>query len=168
MNVKRWIVIGVLAAALVPACSKKSSPSKRQTSGDPPPGAVLAQTKDDAMTGNFDGKVLKSTHPKVAAGTRCEGSIARAKGSGTAQISVRCGDTTLYEGTGKYTFDPKDPTKRDDDRIEYDDEATSDQDKTPGCHMVGENGQADGTGGTLNVWDGAGSGQAAFEVVIAL
>ena len=163
----RTLLMLVLALALVFACSKSKSGSRGQTSDDPPPGTVLSQSNADALSGNFDGKVLRSSHPKVAENTRCEGTISRAKSATTAHVTVKCGDVQLYDGTGSFKLDVKDPSKRDDDRLEFDDNATSDVDKTPAVKLVGENGQADGTGGSLQVWDVA-NAQPPYTIVIAL
>jgi len=133
-----------------------------------PPAATLAQTNADAATATFDGKVLRSTHPTIREGATCRGKLARERGSPFAKLAVDCdpgtaeaaGTTTLYDGTGSFTLDVRDPTRRDDDRSEYDDSKTTDADHTPGCRL-----SSAGPTGTLTIWD---TSPAAYEIVVTL
>ena len=125
----------------------------------------LAQTTADEVHAGFEGRVLRSTHPQVAAGGRCQGRLDRERGATTARVSVRCptgtaestGVLPLYEGTGQFILDVQSPSRRDDDRLEFDDARTTDADGTPGCRFSGA-----GATGTLTVWD------AGYELVLAL
>ncbi len=143
----RWT--NIVCLLLVAACSRE-----------------LAQKNEDGLKGSFDGKVLRSTHPSVAEGTRCEGTIERKAASSTAHVTVVCSGISIYDGTGAFSLDVRDPKKREDDRIEFNDAKTSDVDKTPACNLVGENAKADGAGGTLTVRDAG--GKTAFEIVVVL
>ena len=141
------------------ACSRKTSPP-----GGP---ATLAQTNADAATATFDGKVLRSTHPTIPVGATCRGELVRERGSPSAHVKVSCdpgtaeasGATVLYEGTGNFMLDVRDPARRDDDHSEYDDAKTSDVDRTPGCRVSGSGGK-----GTLTIWDSS----PAYELVVEL
>jgi hypothetical protein len=129
---------------------------------------VLDQKASDGVTGTFDGKVMRSTHAQVAEGTRCTGTLNREKASPTAQVTIRCGALAVYEGTGAFTIAVGDPTRRDDDASEFHDRDTSDRDRTPGVRIIGENAKADGSSGTLDIWDVATGGAPAFEIAIVL
>jgi hypothetical protein len=121
---------------------------------------TLAQTNADAATATFDGKVIRSTHPTVKVGATCRGELARERGSPTARVNVSCeGADALYAGTGSFSMDVGDATRRDDDRSEYDDSKTSDGDGTAGCRLSGS-----GAKGTLTIWDMS----PAYEVVVEL
>lgn len=129
--------------------------------------ATLAQTNADAATANFDGKVLRSTHPTIREGATCRGKLARERGSSSAKVVIECdpgkaesqGTTKLYDGTGSFTLDVRDSRRRDDDRSEYDDSKTTDVDQTPGCRL-----SSSGETGTLTIWDTS----PAYEIVVAL
>lgn len=141
----------------------------------PPPPPPAAQTNADARTATLDGKVLRSTHASIPAGAPCHGTLTRERGSPFAHVTVACGAgpdaaaataaaaagerTTLYDGTGRFTLDVRDPARPDDDHLEVDDAATSEADHTPGCRA-----SLAGATGTLTVWDST----PAYEVVIAL
>jgi hypothetical protein len=126
---------------------------------------VLAQTNADAATATFDGKVMRSNHPMIREGATCRGELDRARGSASARVKVSCEPgggaqaVQLYDGTGSFSLDVRDSTKRDDDRSEYDDAKTSDVDRTPGCRL-----SSSGATGTLTVWDVL----PAYELVVEL
>ena len=128
---------------------------------------VLDQKPGDAVDGEFTGKVLRSTHPRVAEGSRCGGTFRRERGAPTAHVVVRCGDLVVYDGTGRYDLSIGDPTRRDDDSSTFADIATSDTDHTPGLTLAGENNRPDGSSGTMNLWD-VETTTPAFEIAIAL
>jgi hypothetical protein len=146
---------------LVP-CAMQTRPRQPQP---PKQMATLAQTNADAVTATFDGKVLRSTHPTIATGTGCRGTLSRERGSPFAKVKVECAaaagssGSTLYDGTGSFTLDVGDPARRDDDRGELDDSKTTEADGTPGCRL-----SMSGDNGTLTIWDGA----PAYEVVVEL
>lgn len=133
-----------------------------------PPRATLAQTNADAVTAKFEGKVLRATHPTLREGASCRGQLSRERGSPFARLSVECdpgtaesvGASVLYDGTGSFTLDVRDPARRDDDRSEYDDAKTTDADHTPGCRL-----SSSGATGTLTIWD---TSPVAYELVVAL
>lgn len=135
------------------ACSRKAPPK---------PAQVLAQTNADAATAKFDGKVIRSTHQTIKVGATCRGELERERGSPSAKVKVSCDTPTpvdIYTGTGGFTLDVRDATRRDDDHSEYDDSKTTDADGTPGCRV-----SSSGTSGTLTVWDSS----PAFEIVVEL
>lgn len=140
------------------SCGPRPKPAKPAT-------AVLAQTNADAATATFDGKVIRSNHSTIGEGAICRGELDRARGSASARVKVTCepgGGTPavqLYDGTGSFSLDVRDSTKRDDDRSEYDDSKTSDADRTPGARLSNS-----GASGTLTVWDSS----PAYEIVIEL
>lgn len=127
--------------------------------------ASLVQTSADEVHAGFEGRVLRSTHPTIVTGGRCQGRLDRERGATTAHVVVRCPTGTaertdtqpLYDGTGRVTLDVRSPSRRDDDRVEFADDLTSDTDGTPGCRFSGA-----GSTGTLTVWD------AGYELVLAL
>jgi hypothetical protein len=129
---------------------------------------VLDQKAVDAVDGTFDGKVLRSTHAGVAEGSRCSGTLRRERGEPTAKVVVRCGDTVLYDGTGRFELAIGDSTRRDDDAVTFADTSTSEVDGSPAVKFGGEKNQADGSGGTLNLWDAPRGPAPAYEIVIAL
>jgi hypothetical protein len=129
---------------------------------------TLDQQSTNGVTGTFDGKVMKSTHRQVAEGTRCSGTLRRERASSIAKVVVKCGQVTMYDGTGKFTLSVGDPARRDDDSSTFEDAQTSDRDGTPGLAVGGENGRPDGTGGTLTLWDAAIAGAPAYEIAIVL
>lgn len=133
----------------------------RRTARGAEPG--LVQTNADGATAAFDGKVIRSTHPAIGKDTTCAGTLQRERGATTAKLTVRCKagaeEMTIYDGSGAFTLDVRDPGRRDDDRTEYEDKQTHDQDGTPGCRM-----SSAGTQGTLTIWDTT----PAFELVVAL
>jgi len=141
------------------ACSRRNS--------SPRGPATLAQTNADAASATFDGKVLRSTHPTIPVAATCRGELVRERGSPFASVKISCdpgtvessGAVVLYEGTGSFTLDVRDPTRRDDDRSEYDDAKTTDVDRTPGCRLSGS-----GATGTLTIWDSS----PAYEIVVEL
>ena len=141
------------------ACARGTRP--------PRPSATLAQTNADAASAKFDGKVLRSTHPTIPQAATCRGELVRERGSPFAHVKVTCdpgtaestGATVLYDGTGSFTLDVRDPTTRDDDRSEFDDAKTTDADRTPGCRL-----SSSGTKGTLTIWDSS----PAYELVVEL
>jgi hypothetical protein len=97
---------------------------------------------------------------KPSATMTCRGELARERGSPTARVNVSCdGADALYAGTGSFSMDVGDATRRDDDRSEYDDSKTSDGDGTAGCRLSGS-----GAKGTLTIWDMS----PAYEVVVEL
>ena len=116
----------------------------------------------EAATAKFDGKVIRSTHATIKVGATCRGELERERGSPSAKVKVSC-DTPapvdVYAGTGGFTLDVKDTTRRDDDHSEYDDSKTTDADGTPGCRVSGS-----GASGTLTIWDTS----PAFELVVEL
>ncbi len=128
---------------------------------------VLAQTNADGATATFDGKVLRSTHSTIHEGATCRGTLKRERGSAFAQMKVECdpgtsesgGAIQIYDGTGTFTLDVRDPSRRDDDRSEYDDSKTSEADHTPGCRL-----SQSGASGTLTIWDD----EPAYEIVVPL
>lgn len=127
--------------------------------------ASLVQTSADEVHAGFEGRVLRSTHPSIVAGGRCQGRLDRERGATTAHVVVRCPTGTaertdtvpLYDGTGRVTLDVRSPSRRDDDRVEFADDRTTDADGSPGCRFSGA-----GATGTLTVWD------AGYELVLAL
>lgn len=127
--------------------------------GAPTSGARLAQTNADGVTGSFDGKVARSSHPTIAVGFTCTGSLARERGSATATVKVTCAAATdaeavlAYDGKGAFTLDVGDASRREDDRFEYDDSTGS-----PSCRL-----SASGGKGTLTVWS-----KQAWEIVVDL
>jgi len=126
--------------------------------------AALAQTNADAATAKFDGNVLRSTHPTISQAATCRGELTRERGSPFARVKVECepptgGALVLYDGSGSFTLDVRDPTRSDDDRIELDDAKTTDGDRTPGCRL-----SRSGAKGTLTIWDSS----PAYELVIEL
>lgn len=138
------------------ACAQSASAPRRP--------AKLAQTNADAATATFDGKVLRSTHPTIREGATCRGTLSRERGSPFAKLAVTCdpgaAEASLYDGTGSFTLDVRDPSRRDDDRSEYDDSKTTEADRTPGCRL-----SSAGATGTLTIWDTA---PAPYEIVVAL
>jgi hypothetical protein len=128
---------------------------------------VLDQKDHDAVDGTFSGKVLRSTHPRVVEGSRCEGTLRRERNSPTAHVTMTCNDIVMYDGDGRYDLSIGDPTRRDDDSSTFADMATSDVDRTPGLTLTGENNRPDGSGGTLNLWD-VETTIPPFEIAIAL
>lgn len=135
-------------------------------------GGQIVQTAADAASATFEGKVIRSTHPTILAGSICTGTVKRERGATTARATVTCkagvgesggaapsGAVALYDGDASFSMNVGDPSRRDDDRSELDDSRTSDQDKTPGLRL-----SAAGTQGTLTVWDSA----PVFEIVVAL
>lgn len=130
-------------------------------------GGRLAQTNADAVTGSFDGKVLRSSHPAIAAGATCSGTLRRERGATTAQVTVRCKggaeELPLYDGSGTFELRVGDPSRRDDDGTEYEDKKLRAEDETPGCRISSAGGS-----GTLTVWDAAQAGVPAFEIVVGL
>jgi len=68
--------------------------------------------------------------------------------------------TRLYDGSGSFTLDVRDPSRRDDDRSEYDDSRTTDADQSPGCRLSHA-----GSTGTLTIWD---TSPTAYELVVGL
>jgi hypothetical protein len=126
-------------------------------------GGRLAQTNADAAEATFDGKVIRSSHPILAAGSTCTGTLRRERGATTARVTVRCvgpeSEIALYDGRGAFKLDVGDPSRRDDDRSEYEDPQTSEQDATPGCRL-----SSAGASGTLTIWDTS----PAYELVVAL
>jgi hypothetical protein len=92
-----------------------------------PSSARPSQTNADAMLTKFSGKIQRSTHPTLAAGTDCSGSLQREIGSPTAQVRVTCRPASgpeplvLYDGRGSLDLDVRDASRLDDDHIEYDD-----------------------------------------------
>lgn len=140
------------------ACTRPARPAR--------PKNPLAQTNADATTATFDGKVIRSNHPSIAERATCHGELKRERGSASAHVKVTCerggdapGQTQVYDGSGGFSLDVRDSTKRDDDRGEYDDSKTSDVDGTPGCRL-----SSSGSSGTLTVWDTS----PAFEIVVEL
>jgi hypothetical protein len=131
----------------------------------PGPGRVLAQTNADAIQGDFEGKVIRSTHTAIVVGSVCKGTIARERGSPSGTVAVRCtggaaeasNDILAYDGRGNFSLDVADASRREDDRAEYDDAKTTDQDGTPGCRISASAGK-----GTLTLWD------AGYEIVVEL
>jgi len=127
--------------------------------------ASLVQTAADEVHAGFEGRVLRSTHPQIATGGRCQGRLDRERGATTARVVVRCPTGTaertdtvpLYDGTGQITLDVRSPSRRDDDAVEFADDRTADADGSPGCRFSGA-----GATGTLTVWD------AGYELVLAL
>jgi hypothetical protein len=128
---------------------------------------VLDQKPEDAVDGTFSGKVLRSTHSRVAEGSRCEGTFRRERGSPSAHVVVRCGELVMYDGTGRYELSVGDPTRRDDDASTFADTATSEADRTPALTLSGENNRPDGSSGTMNLWD-VETTTPAYEIAIAL
>lgn len=130
-------------------------------------GGRLVQTNADAVTGSFEGKVLRSSHPAIAAGATCSGTLRRERGATTAQVTVRCKggaeELPLYDGSGTFELRVGDPSRRDDDLTEYEDKKLRAEDETPGCRI-----SSAGSSGTLTVWDAAQAGVAAFEIVVGL
>lgn len=127
--------------------------------GAPPPKPVVAagtlsQTNADAAQAKFTGKVIRSTHPTLAVGSECTGSLERDRGSPSARVIVACSATDLYDARGSFKLDVLDPTRRDDDHLEYEDAAG-----TPACRLSAANGK-----GTLTVWSTA----PAWELVVDL
>jgi len=131
-------------------------------SGTSRPGRI-AQTNADAAGAELDGKVIRSNHSMIAQGSTCTGTLRRERGATTARMTVRCnggeGDIAIYDGSGTFTLEVGDPSRRDDDRTEYEDKQTREQDKTPGCRM-----SSAGSQGTLTIWDTS----PAYEIVVAL
>jgi hypothetical protein len=129
-----------------------------------------AQTNADATARTFHGKVLRSTHATLSQASTCRGVLERERGSAFARVKVECdpsalggpgagGAIVLYDGTGNFTLDVRDPTRPDDDRVELDDSKTSDADGTPGCRL-----SSSGARGTLTIWDSS----PAYEIVVEL
>lgn len=121
----------------------------------------LAQTNADGLTGELEGKVLRSNHPTIGAGHQCTGRIARERGSTTATLDITCREsasdaegTQLYKGSGAFTLDVKDSARREDDHVEFDDSTN-----TPGCRLSAADGK-----GTLTVF----SRDPAWEIVVEL
>lgn len=127
------------------------------------PEGSIVQTNADAANADFDGKVIRSSHPAIAVDATCTGTLRRDRGATTARMTVRCRsgatDLTLYDGTGAFKLEVGDPSRRDDDRTEYDDSKTTEQDETPGCRA-----STAGSSGTLTIWGVS----PAYEIVIAL
>jgi hypothetical protein len=115
---------------------------------------TLSQTNADAAQAKFSGKVIRSTHPTLAVGIECTGTLDRDRGSPSARVVVTCGTTDLYDARGSFKLDVLDPTRRDDDHLEYEDIAG-----TPACRLSAADGK-----GTLTVWSTA----PAWELVIDL
>jgi len=133
----------------------------------------IVQTNADAASASFDGKVIRSNHPTILSGSTCSGALKRERGATTAVARVSCkagvgesggaapaGESVLYDGTGTFSMEVGDPSRRDDDSSEFEDAKTSDQDKTPGCRL-----SSAGSSGTLTIWD---AGSAAYEIVVEL
>ena len=124
------------------------------------PAGRLSQTNADAAKAEFSGKMIRSTHPTLAAGTECTGTLARERGSPTAHVRVTCGTansaeaTVAYEGNGTFTMDVRDGSRPDDDHIEYDDASAETK-----CRLSAADGK-----GTLTVW----STTPAWELVVEL
>lgn len=131
-----------------------SAPRSAHAAQQRAPGAAPGRK----IRGSFNGRVLRSTHPGVAAG-RCEGTLAGGHGILT-RVTVRCGGAAIYEGHGELALDGG--------RWTYDDPRTFEQDETPACRLVGTPGQPDGAGGTLVLWDIARGETPAYEIAIAL
>ncbi len=74
----------------------------------------------------------------------------------------------VCRGEGTFKNDVRDRSDPNDDQMECRDDSTSDQDGTPGCRLMAREGNADGQGGTLIVWDTAAGDRTAFEIVIAI
>lgn len=118
----------------------------------------LSQTNADAAQAKFDGKAIRSTHPTLAAGTTCIGTMERERGSPTAHVAVSCGTgaeaTVAYDGRGSFTLDVRDASRPDDDHVEYDDSASPTK-----CRLSAADGK-----GTLTIWSTA----PAWELVVEL
>lgn len=128
-----------------------------------PAGAAgIVQTSADAASGELEGKVLRSSHPTIVEGAACTGTLRRERGATAARLAVRCkagaAEVAIYDGTGAFKLEVGDPSRRDDDRTEYEDGKTREQDETPGCRA-----STAGSQGTLTIWDTA----PAYEIVIA-
>lgn len=134
------------------------------TGGAAPGGAEAAHTG----TGGFDGKVKSSTHPNVAQGATCNGSLTLRGTSKPAKLLVKCDGVIIYNGEARATNDVNDPDNPDDDILTMKDDQTSDADKTPALDLKAQEGQADGESGTMIITDVEHGNQPAFEVVIAL
>jgi Cytochrome oxidase complex assembly protein 1 len=130
------------------ACTAGAAPSPPPSGGGG--GARLSQTNADAFEGTVAGTVIRGTHPTIATGTECMGTLRRERGSPTAHVVVTCGTAPLYDGHGSITLDVRDATRRDDDRLEFDDSQPRGSDGPPRCRLSA----ADGTG-TLTVWSTA-------------
>lgn len=117
------------------------------------PTGTLSQTNADAAQATFSGKVIRSTHPTLAVGAECTGTLDRDRGSPSAHVVVTCG-TDLYDARGAFKLDVLDPTRSDDDHLEYEDVGG-----TPACRLSAANGK-----GTLTVW----STTPAWELVVDL
>jgi hypothetical protein len=129
----------------------------------PRPGGRPVQTNADAASAELDGKVIRSSHSTIAVGSTCTGTLRRERGATTARMTVRCkggeGDVAIYDGTGTFEMQVGDPSHRDDDRSEYVDKKTREEDETPGCRL-----SAAGSSGTLTIWDASPT----YELVVEL
>ena len=83
-------------------------------------------------------------------------------------IAVGCSGAAIYDGEGLFRNNTMDKSNPNDDVMTYRDEKTSDVDKTPACTITAQEGQKDGTGGILKLWDVGTETTPAFEIMIAL
>lgn len=118
--------------------------------------------------GAFDGKVSRSTHLNVAAGSTCNGTFTLRGTRKPAKLLVKCDGVLIYRGEATARNDVNDPKNPDDDILTLTDDQTSDIDNTPALKLKAREGKADGESGTITITDVENVNQPAFEIEISL
>jgi hypothetical protein len=118
--------------------------------------------------GSFDGRVERSTHPNVAAGSYCNGTYTLPQGQGPARLLIKCDGVVIYRGRPAARDQVADPDDPDDDQLTLSDGDTSDVDQSPALELSAHLSRPDGQAGSASVTDVAHGNQPAFEVEIAL